>query len=576
MKNRTKIMLNFVKPHKFKFIILFTCVLITTFVGSIYPYIFGRLVDEVFYGKDLSVFYQIIIMYGAVFLFNQAFHLILNMSWANLMTRFLYDIRKAIFLKTLAYEGKTLASIHSGDIIYRMGTDVEQFMNYIHWNTFYLAARVIDLILAIGFLSYIFWPFAIFAVAFTPIIVSISRHFAKKVSSIYKSLSDSSGILSSWLFEIIKGLQEVKLLSATKGVISDYTGSTIKIARLQIKANRVEVVSERINSGVSLLWQLVLYIVSAIFIISGNLTLGGFTACVAYFGKCISAFNALNNHLTGISGNMVSVDRVCTALNIECEREDGEFLPVLSGNIEFCDVHFAYSQEIEVLKGISFSVHSGERIALVGRSGAGKSTIANMLLGFYEASSGKVTIDNHNISDFNLHSLREQVGIVHQETIIFDGTIRYNLIFTDDNSRDEELINALKQASLYEFITSLPEGLDTEIGASGRELSGGQKQRLAVARIFLKNPKILIFDEATSSLDSEAEQIIKDSWDELCEGRTIIIIAHRLSTILGADKILVLQDGIIVGYDSHDQLLETCKTYNELFKEQYVDQGGDN
>lgn len=570
MKERIKAIIKFAKPHKYKFIVLFVCVMVTTFSGSIYPYIFGRLVDEVFYGKNLSMFYQIVILYGCMFLFNQTFHFILNMSWANLMTKFLFDIRKKFFSKVLSLPGIKLSSIHSGDIVFRMGQDVEQFMNYIHLNTFYFFAQVLNLTISIGFIFVVFWPFAIFAIFATPIIVYVSRIFSKRIKKVYKKKNEKNGLLSSWLFEIIKGMHEIKLFSALKGVLSDYVGYTVKITRLQIKANVLEVTSERINSGISLIWQLILYCVSAILVVNGNITLGGFTACVSYFGKCISSFNTLNNHLTSISENLVSVDRVCDILNEESERYDGEELEIQKGNIEFRNVRFSYTKEKEVLRGVNFEIHEGERVALVGYSGEGKSTIANMLLGFYQANEGGVYIDDIPINNYSLHSLRKQIGIVHQDTILFDGSIRYNLIFSNSKLYDDKIFDALKRASLYEYVCSLPEGLDTKLGCEGQSLSGGQKQRIAIARIFLKDPKILIFDEATSSLDTESEQIIKDSWNSLCSNRSILIIAHRLSTIIEADKIIVLKGGIVVGNGTHKELLKTNKTYKCLFEEQYA------
>jgi ABC-type multidrug transport system fused ATPase/permease subunit len=375
---------------------------------------------------------------------------------------------------------------------------------------------------------------------------------------------------------MIKGMQEIKVLSASRNVLSDYVGKTIKIKRLQIRANKIEIVSDRINSGISLLWQLILYIFSAFFVYNGHLTLGGFTACVSYFGSCIYSFNAFNSHITRISENMVSVDRVCATLEEASEdyKIDAPAIVINHGKIDFKKVSFSYNEEINILDKISLTVFPGEKVALVGHSGAGKSTIANLILKLYEVQQGEICIDNTNIAKCNLHSLRSQIGIVHQETILFDGTIRYNLILSDDNTKDIEIFNALKRAHLYEFVTSLPDGLDTAIGSNGRSLSGGQKQRLAVARIFLKNPKILIFDEVTSSLDNEAEQVIKESWDQLCEGRTIVIIAHRLSTIINADKILVLHEHKIAGYDTHINLLEDCDIYIQLFKEQYSLQEG--
>ena len=487
------------------------------------------------------------------------------------MTRFLFDIKKSIYSKVLSYSGKTLSGLPFGDIIYRMGADTEQFMSYIHWNIFYLSARVLEIVISIAIIAYLCWPLAIFTIVITPIAVYTSLYFAKNVKAIYKKIAKDTGLLSSWLFEIINGMQEIKLFAATRRILSDYIGKTIKIVRLQIKANKVEVVSDIVNSGISLIWQLILYIASTIFIFNGYLTLGGFTACVNYFGTCIVMFGALNGHLKSIADNMISIDRVCEVLEESSEQYNSDHpqIDIAEGNIKFENVSFSYDDKINVLNEVSFSIVSGETVAIVGHSGAGKSTIVNLILKFYKIQKGNVYIDGLDIEKFNLYSLRSQIGIVHQETILFDGSIRYNLVFSDDKRNDEVILNALKRAHLYEFVSSLPDELDTIIGREGRALSVGQKQRLVVARMFLKNPKILMFDEATSSLDNEAEQVIKESWNQLCEGRTIIIIAHKLSTIINADRILVLHDGNIVGYNTHNTLLETCAIYNQLFNEQY-------
>jgi ABC-type multidrug transport system fused ATPase/permease subunit len=345
--------------------------------------------------------------------------------------------------------------------------------------------------------------------------------------------------------------------------------------RLNIKSDKVEVTSERVNSGVSLIAQLILYSLSAVFVINGKLTVGGFTACVTYFGQCIAIFNNLNIKFVAISSNMVSIERVAEVFDGESEayNEDAPAITIKNGGISFSNVHFGYSGNSEVLKGISLDIAPGEKVSLVGRSGAGKTTIANLIYKLYTADSGEITVDGVNIHKFNLHNLREQIGIVHQDSIFFDGTIRFNLCFSDDIINDEKLWQALKMSHLYDFVKGLPGGLDTLIGDGGISFSGGQKQRLAIARIFVKNPKILIFDEATSSLDSEAEGVIKASWDELCRDRTILIIAHRLSTILNSDRVAVLNDGVIAGCDNHKKLLESCDIYSELFREQYSQAG---
>lgn len=571
MKRRIKLILYYAKPHQWVFIGLFACIIVTTFSGAIYPYIFGRLVDEVFYSKNMAAFLNIVLIYGTVYLFNQLMHFALNMSWARLMTRFLFDIRSAIFNKVLSYKGVKLTGLYSGDIIARMNNDTAEFMNFIHWNIFYTVGGALDLLLSLGFIFYLNVWIGFFTFLLTPTIVYSSRKFSKMAKKYYEEIAQKNGLLSSWLFEIIKGMQDIRLLNATKNILSDYVGKTIKIMRLQIKSGKVEVVAERINSGISLLVQMALYIISAVFIINGHLTVGGFTACITYFGTCTAMFNSLNSKIVNIAANMVSVDRVVNILEEPSEdyNLDAPDITIEKGNILFSNVFFSYINDIRVLKGLTLDIKSGERVSLVGHSGAGKTTIANLLYKLYEVDRGAISIDGINITEFNLHNLRDQIGIVHQDTLLFESTVRFNLCFSNDNKNDNQLWNALKMAHLYDFISALPNGLDTKIGSGGITFSGGQKQRLAIARIFVKNPKILIFDEATSSLDNEAEGVITSCWDELCKDRTILVIAHRLSTILSSDKVAVVSDGKIVGYDNHRNLLETCPEYVELFKEQY-------
>ncbi len=571
MKEKIIFILKYAKPHKLKFTILLFCIIITNFISSIYPYIFGKLVDEVFHNKNMSVFLTIVGTYGLLYLFNQILHFILNMSWASLMTKFLFDIRSDIFNKILSYKGEKLIDIYSGDIISRMDVDTTEFMNFIHWNIFYFIGGVQHLILAIIFIFYHNIWIGVFTVIITPVIVYLSRYFSQKAKKYYADISKKNGLLSSWLFEIIRGMKDVRLLGASKNVISDYVGKTIKIMRLQIKSGKVEILSERVNSGISVLAQMILYTISAIFIMKGNLTVGGFTACISYFGTCTRIFNNLNNRIVNISYNMVSIERVMGIFEEDSDNYNENSLKneIEEGNIVFNHVWFSYGNGINVLKDISMKIVHGEKISLVGRSGAGKSTIVNLINKLYEVNQGDIYIDSTNINDYNLHNLRSQIGIVHQENTIFNGTVRFNITFDNHISNDEEVWHILKMVHLNDLVKSLPNGLDTIIGRNEIDFSGGQKQRLMIARIFYKNPKILIFDESTSSLDIEAETIIRTSWDELCNNRTLIIIAHRLSTILNSDKVAVIEDGRVVAFDNHATLLQSCLPYIKLFKEQY-------
>lgn len=573
MNKKLRLILRFAKPHKGKFLILFSCITITTCIAALFPYLLGRLVDEVFYEKNMDRFLFITLSYGGLYLINQLLHFGLNMSWVNLWTKFLFDIRRAIFKKVLSMKGNELSSIYSGDIINRMNADTEEFMNFIHWNVFYNIGGLICLLSSTGFIFYLSWQLAIVTIILTPISVYTSSIFAKKLKKILKDLKEDKGILSSWLFEILKGMQDIKLLCAAGNVLSQYTGRLVKITRLQVKASKVEVVSERVNTGMSLVAQLALYLIAAVLIINGQFTIGGFTAVVSYFGTCVRTFRNLNTRINNIAGNMVSIERVMDVLEKESEVYNKHKKPfeITRGDITFNNVRFRYNNDIEILKGINLNITAGDVVSFVGYSGAGKTTLVNLIYKLYEVTDGAILIDGKDIDEFNLHNLREQIGIVHQDTYIYDASIRYNLIFADDNRSDDKLYNALEKAHLKEYIESLPEGLDTILGANDTALSGGQRQRLAIARIFLKNPKILIFDEATSSLDYESEMIIKESWTELCTGRTILVIAHRLSTIINSDKIAVLVKGKVKGYDSHANLINNNENYMKLFKEQYFD-----
>ena len=495
-KNKFKLLISFIKPHKWKFMLLFICIIATTFSGSLYPYVFGKLVDEVYYVKNMQAFLSVFFLYGMIFLASQLLYLLQNMIWAHLMTKFLFDVRKAIFEKVISYPGSRLSNLYSGDIIYRMGHDTEQFMNFIFLNVFYLVASAFYLALSIFFMSRLNWRLALITLIITPLSVYVSLFFSKKIKIKQRNIITESGVLSSWLFEIIKGMQEIKLLSSPISVALGFTKKFTSITRMKIKSNKTEVISERVNSGITLIAQLILYSLSVFFIHKGELTIGGFTACIAYFGKAITSFTDFNGYITGFFTNTVGIERVGAVLSESIEVNDINIPPITitDGSIEFSNVTFMYDNKNTVLNSLSFTIKPGEITALVGRSGAGKSTIVNLLLRFYDIQNGRILIDNFNIAECNLHSLRSQLGIVYQETILFSESIRYNLDFHGKYT-DAEILNALKRSHLYDFIISLPEGLNTIIGTGGFALSGGQKQRLAIARIFLKNPKVLIFDE---------------------------------------------------------------------------------
>lgn len=591
MKKRLGYILHFAKPHWLKFSLLFTCIITTIFIGSVFHFLFGRMVEEVFRGKSMAAFVEIISLYALVFLVNQTLHFILNISWAKLMTNFLYDIRQAMFTRVLKYRGEHLVNLHTGDLTSRMQKDVEEFMNFIHWNVFYGVGATLNLLLSLGYIFYINRTLAMVVVVLTPATVYITRYFSGRIKPFMAKRKKEEGLLTAWLFEVLKGMGEIRLLGAQSHIETQYIRRSTDITRLAISASRIEVVSERTNTGISLAGQLVMFVVSALLMGTGQLTLGGFVAAMGYFSTCISAFKILNEKTVAIPGNLAGIDRVIACLEMPIEEDqmvdpvkktaDQATLgcvPVVikkAPTIDFKGITFAYQPSLPpVFSDLDLEITGGQTTAIIGRSGEGKTTLISMLQRFFDPTSGHIKIDGVDISEMPYAKLRDMIGTVHQDAVIFDGTLRYNLGFNRQDVTEVELFEALERAHLKSFVQSLPQGLDTVLGFGGQALSGGQKQRLALARLFLKNPEIVILDEATSSLDAEGEAVIRETWQALRNDRTVIIIAHRLETILSADRVVVIDQGQVVSIGSHEALLEDCPVYRELFLEQHTVAGG--
>ena len=549
-------------------------IILATITLMILPYIIGWLVDEVRGSQNMSRFIYIVIIYGAVYIFNQAMYTIVNIMEKVTSTTFLFDIRAELYSRILRFKGSCLASMSSGDTISRMGYDVDQIMTMISINLFGLVSNFINMVIALVFIYCANIWMGVFTTVATPVIIYVSRFFFGKAKRENSRIIKKKGILSSWTFEILGGMQEIKLLHASKQILSEFLRRNIEIARMSIGLNRIEVKAERLNAGILVIAQMCMFTIAAFLVKAGKLTIGGVTACFAYYTNCITTFNSINSKILSLSSNMVSFDRIMELFDTPLEEEVVEHFnksnrEQIAGGIEFKNVLFHYNEERNVFKDLSFRIDPCEKIAIVGNSGVGKSTLVNLLCRIYDVNDGNIFVDGKDITEYDIKYLREQIGVVHQNSIIFNGSIRFNLQFTWDKFQDDLLWEALKMVDLCDFVSSLEDGLDTIVGTGGLNFSGGQKQRIAIARAFVKNSPIMIFDESTSALDSESEMTIKKSWELLGKNHTLLIIAHRLSTIINSDRIIVFEDGKVAGFGKHEELLETCETYNKLFREQY-------
>lgn len=563
----------FVFMHKWTFMLGFSVITLMTLVNLMFPFLNGEIINIAFYEKDLSAFGKVCLFYTVILFLNQfviaSFN---NLVLSHLMTGFRFDIQRALFKKILRKKGKDLSGMYSGDMISRMNDDATDFVNLLFWSGFWGYSNLLHITFAVGFMFYYNLILGILTVILVPIVYFTSKYFKGKARKINEKLLKSQGRLSSYLFEIIKNIQEIRILNSEKNALRFYIGKTASINKMKVDKGKIEVTSERINMAISLIAQLMIFSLCAYQIVNNQMKLGGFVAAVSYFNMAVTYFTSVNGKIVNAGKHSVSIQRVVDILNEEEEDYKEEILPqeIRNGVIEFKNVKFSYDKTKAILDGVDLHIESGTMVGIVGGSGAGKTTIANLLYNLYNVDSGEVVIDGININEYNLKSLRRQVGIVHQETIIYNNTLRYNLSFSDDIDNDEELMRAIKKVALDDLVKSLPEGLDTMLGVNGKGLSGGQKQRLAIARIIIKNPKILIFDESTSFLDSKNETFIRKLMIELSKNRTLIIISHRFSTIKSCDKIAVLVNGVIQGYDKHEKLILTNKVYTDLFNEQFI------
>ncbi|QGQ96604.1 ABC transporter ATP-binding protein [Paenibacillus psychroresistens] len=560
----------FMVMHKWVLLLGFVFTTLSTMINMIFPFLSGKVINIAFYDKDMYAFMNLCLIYAGILIFNQFVLTTLNnLVSSHLMTGFVFDIRRALFKKILHKKGKDLSGMYSGDMISRMNNDSTEFMNLVFLSGLWGYSNLLHIGFAVFFMFYYNILLGALTVFLVPIVFFTSKHFKEKSQNINNDIAKEQGKLSSYLFEIAKNLQEIKILNASKKVTRVYASKTTFINKKLVENGRIEVTTERINSFIMLIAQLLIFLICAYFIVKGHMQLGVFVAAISYFNMAVNYFSSINGKIVEAGKQMVSVQRVVDILNEDEEDYNESQHPkqIKDGTIEFINVTFGYTEDKPILNGINLRIDAGSTIGLVGKSGAGKTTMANLLYKLYNVDGGELMIDGMNVNTYNLHSLRSQVGIVHQETILYDGTLRYNLSFSNNKDNDNALMAAIKKAALYEVFLTLPNGLDTLLGTEGQELSGGQKQRLAIARILVKNPKILIFDEATSSLDSQNEALIQNVMSNMSKDRTLIIIAHRFSTIKSCDKIAVFANGVIKGYDSHDVLIKSNETYINLFHE---------
>lgn len=556
------------KGYRLKLTALFGSVIFGTVTGAMFPFCIGKIVDQIFYIRQMKGFLLCFFLYAGLYFLNQCGHSVLNYLWAHLKITYVVDIRRQCFAHLLRLRAGVLTHIKSGDVMRRIQEDTECFLEFIHRSLFYVLANFIQLAISIGYIFYTNVYLGALTVVMTPIMAYSIRFFSAKIKEKQQLLQTKKGLADAWIQEMMMGLTELKLLNAQPRAQRQYREKTESILRDEIGAGYLSLKSETVNEALVLAGQLCLYGIAAFFVAGESMTMGQFVACAAYFSTCAAYYNALARKLTDINANLVGIRRVEEFFSWEEETD----LPsagshsLAQGSIRFENISFGYGDGL-VLKHFDLSVASGEKIAFVGKSGQGKSTLLQLLCRFHDPLEGNIYVDGKCLTDYTYASLRSQIAVVWQDNALFHGSLRKNIIFSDDKSRDPCLWKILEGLRLKELVEEFPEGLDTIMGSGGRSLSGGQKQRIAIARCICRQPKILLLDEATSALDEDTETAVNAFICQQLPDTTILSVAHRFSTVLAADKAVVMEDGHVTGFGPHDALLEQNTLYRTLWEE---------
>lgn len=564
--------LSYIKPYMHRLLFAMVCTIMAA-AGNLYiPWIIKDMIDEVLADKNGTMLNWIAASIIAIFIVRGLFWYGQNYLMSYVGQNVIIDIRAAVFKKLQRLSVSFYDKNKTGTIMSYVTNDVNALQSAMVENTIEMITEGFILIGSVVAMIYLDWRLTLFTVCTFPVVLWFMEFFGKKIRKTGGRIQECTADITSVLQESV----------ASARVIKSFVREDYEVDRFDVenKANfRANMKNAQLMATLTPVVELVAAIGVTMIIwyggnnvINGTITAGSLVAFLTYAVNISNPIKRLTRVIGNIQKALAAAQRVFMIIDMPeeiAESRDAKQLPEVSGKVEFQNVSFAYNDKGNVITDLSFSVKPGEVIAIVGPSGAGKSTIANLLPRFYDVNKGDIKIDGHSVREVTLDSLREQVGIVPQETMLFNGSVYNNILYGRLDATKEEIEAAAKAANAHDFIMQLTDGYETKLGDRGVNLSGGQRQRIAIARAILKNPRILILDEATSALDTESERVVQEALDRLMVGRTSFVIAHRLSTVKNADKILVLEKGNLVESGTHDELLALDGLYAHLYKIQY-------
>ena len=558
-------------PHKKLFAMDMTASLLVALVGVVYPMITRTMLNDLIPNRN----YRMVVIFGLTLLALYFIKMLLNyfiQYQGHMMGVYMQaQMRSDMFAHLEALPYGFYDTHETGKIMSRMTNDLFDVSELAHHGPENIIISVLSIVLAFVYLSTINIWLTLIVFACVPFLVVISYTLRKKMRKAFRDTRSAMADINASLESSISGIRVTKAFTNAEKEQEKFEEGNrrFRVARRDSYDAMGRFHSS--NTFVTDVFNVVVLIAGGFFLYRGDILFGDYSAFIVSVNMFISPVMTLINFMEQFENGVTGFERFCEIMDAKPEQESPNARDAgqLRGHIEFRDVSYAYDEDKNVLRKVNLNIPEGTKFALVGPSGGGKTTICHLIPHFYDVESGQILLDGKEIHELTLSSLRRNIGIVQQDIYLFNDTMRENIRYGKLDATEEEIILAAKRANIHDYIMSLPHGYDTQIGERGVRLSGGQKQRLSIARVFLKNPPILILDEATSALDNTTEILIQQALDELCEGRTTLVVAHRLSTIKNADEIAVVADGQIVEQGTHEELIRKHGQYYDLYQLQF-------